>query len=328
MKILYAVQGTGNGHLARATEIIPLLKEIADVDVLTSGIQSDIRLPFVVKYKFFGLSFIFGKSGGVDLLKTVYRSNLIKLFRDTWRLPVKDYDLVISDFEPVSAWACKLRKVKCIGLSHQNAVLHPKAHKPAKTDWLGKLILKYYSPATIKYGFHFESLDEMNFTPVIRSAIRNAKASDKGHYTVYLPAYSDAEIAKILGEFKNIKWEVFSKHCKQPHKTGSIQFNPISVKGFNESFVNCTGILCTAGFETPAEAIFMGKKLCVVPMKNQYEQACNAAFLAEMGITTIFNQYEIASTLKAWLRDDFRLQINYPDQTREIIQSVVQRHQK
>ena len=26
MKILYAIQGTGNGHLARATEIVPYAK--------------------------------------------------------------------------------------------------------------------------------------------------------------------------------------------------------------------------------------------------------------------------------------------------------------
>lgn len=326
MKILYALQGTGNGHLARATEIVPLLRKLGEVDVLISGIQSDINPPFDVKYKFFGLSFIFGKNGGVDFLKTVLRSNIFRLFRDIYRLPVKNYDLVISDFEPVSAWACKLRNVQCIGLSHQNAVLHPKAHRPAKTDWLGKLILKYYSPATIKYGFHFSSLNEMNFMPVIRSAIRKSKPQNKGHYTVYLPAYSDEEIAKILGKFKNIKWEVFSKHCKQPHKTGLIQFNAISVKGFNESFVNCTGILCTAGFETPAEAIFMGKKLCVIPMKNQYEQACNAAFLAEMGVTTITNTQEIAPTLKSWLSDDFSLHIPYSDDIEAILSELVQNH--
>ena len=35
MRILYAVQKTGNGHLARAQEIIPLLQIYGDVDILT-----------------------------------------------------------------------------------------------------------------------------------------------------------------------------------------------------------------------------------------------------------------------------------------------------
>ena len=61
MKILYAVQGTGNGHITRALEIIPFLQKKGDLDILISGIQSDIELPFEVKYRFKGLSFIFGK---------------------------------------------------------------------------------------------------------------------------------------------------------------------------------------------------------------------------------------------------------------------------
>ena len=42
MKILYAIQGTGNGHLTRAKEIIPILKEKGDVDILISGSECDI----------------------------------------------------------------------------------------------------------------------------------------------------------------------------------------------------------------------------------------------------------------------------------------------
>ena len=36
MKVLYAFQGTGNGHIARAQEIIPILKKYAEVDILIS----------------------------------------------------------------------------------------------------------------------------------------------------------------------------------------------------------------------------------------------------------------------------------------------------
>ncbi|MET0298839.1 MAG: glycosyltransferase family protein, partial [Flavitalea sp.] len=76
MKILYAVQGTGNGHVCRATEIIPILQKKGEVDILISGTQSDVQLPFPVKYKFGGLGFVFGKKGGVDLLATYRKSHL------------------------------------------------------------------------------------------------------------------------------------------------------------------------------------------------------------------------------------------------------------
>jgi hypothetical protein len=39
-------------------------------------------------------------------------------------------------------------------------------------------------------------------------------------------------------------------------------------------------------FETPAEALFLGKKLLVIPMTGQYEQECNAAALAALMLTT------------------------------------------
>ena len=110
MKILFAIQGTGNGHLARAIDVYPALCTYGEVDVLVSGIQGDITLPFPVKYQLYGLSFIFGKSGGVDKWETVKKSKLFRLIKDIFRLPVKDYDLVINDFEPISAWACRLHK--------------------------------------------------------------------------------------------------------------------------------------------------------------------------------------------------------------------------
>ena len=63
MRILYAVQKTGNGHLARAQEIIPILQIYGDVDILTSGSQSQINLGFPVKYDFKGISLFYGSNG-------------------------------------------------------------------------------------------------------------------------------------------------------------------------------------------------------------------------------------------------------------------------
>lgn len=325
MKILYAIQGTGNGHLARATVIVPLLGEFGDTDVLVSGIQGDIQLPFEVKYRYYGLSFLFGKKGGVNILQTLKKLKLVKFYNDLKRCPVENYDVVISDFEPVSAWACKLKGKKCIGLSHQNAVLHPAAPKPNVNDWLGEWILKNYAPVHRKYGFHFRKLDDFNFTPVIRPDVRNAKPTKKGHYTVYLPAFSDKRIQKLLSLFPTTQWEVFSKHGKEQYQAGNIMFRPVSLEAFTQSFISCEGVLCTAGFETPAEALFMGKKLCVIPMKNQFEQICNAAFLEEIGVTVLKNLSESYLILKIWLNTQKIIRVDYPDSTREILNEILSR---
>ena len=107
------------------------------------------------------------------------------------------------------------------------------------------------------------------------------------HYTVYLPAYSDQQIQDVLSSIPDTEWQVFSKHSKTKYAVGNVHFQPVSLDDFTKSFLSCTGLICTAGFEGPAEAIFMGKKLCVIPMKKQYEQYCNAAFLKSMGIKVL-----------------------------------------
>ena len=103
MKILYSIQGTGNGHIARAEDIIPVLKEYGELDVFVSGAQADIKLEYPVKYRSKGLSFYFGQKGGVDLLRTFTRNSSINVYREIRQFPVEKYDVVINDFEPITA---------------------------------------------------------------------------------------------------------------------------------------------------------------------------------------------------------------------------------
>ena len=38
----------------------------------------------------------------------------------------------------------------------------------------------------------------------------------------------------------------------------------------------CKGLVCTAGFESVCEAMYLGKPVLMIPVAGQYEQACNA----------------------------------------------------
>jgi len=326
MKILYAVQGTGNGHIARAYEVIAHLKRYGDVDILISGTQCDIKLPWKVKYRFYGLSFIFGKKGGVDMKETMLRMRPYEFLKEIYSVPVREYDLVLNDFEPVTAWACKLKNVKCIGLSHQSAVLNPMAPKPKITDLLGKAILKYYAPVSISHGFHFKNIDKNVSTPVIRDDIRWANSEDKGHYTVYLPSYSDEKIIAALSQIKEVQWHVFSKHSNTAYKSGNVKIKPVNKEKFTKSLVSGTGVLCNAGFETPAEALFLGKKLCVIPMKGQYEQACNSAFLESMGVPALSRLSNSTGTIQQWVNSDQRIKVDYPNNLSTLIDDLISTH--
>ncbi len=324
MKILFAIQGTGNGHLSRARDIYPELIKHGEVDVLISGIQADVKVPFPVKYKLYGMSFIFGKKGGVDIWQTARTLKLFRLIRDIRRLPVEEYDLVINDFEPVSSWACKLKKVTCIGLSHQSAVLHPKAPLPADNDWGGQTVLKHYAPVDEAYGFHFNKLDENVFTPVIRREIRALTPTNNGHYTVYLPAYDDQALVKHLSNFREVTWEVFSKHNKQPFSFKNINVQPIENDAFIRSMASSTGVLCGAGFEGPAEALYLNKKVLAIPMNGQYEQHCNAAGLEQLGVPTIKGlDKKYYDQIRSWIAGEHTISVNYPDITAEIVARLI-----
>jgi len=324
MRILYAIQGTGNGHLSRARDIIPVLQKNHQVDILISGSQADVELPYYVKYKFKGLGFIFGKNGGIDISETYRKNNLKTFLREIESLTVQDYDLVLNDFEPVSAWACYKKNIKCISVSHQAAVLKKNAPQPKDIDIIGKAILKIYAPTSVKYGFHFQAYDKNIFTPVIRREVRDIVIENNGHITVYLPAYDDERILKVLKKCKNTNWQVFSKHNKKIIEENNISIRPINNKEFISSMAAADGVLCGAGFETPAEALFMKKKLMVIPMKGQYEQQCNAAALKKMGVPALKSlKLKHVSKIISWINEGEIIEVYYPDNTEEIINKIL-----
>ena len=323
MKILYAIQGTGNGHISRARDIIPFLEEKGQLDVLISGTEADVELGYPVKFALKGMSFVFGKKGGVDLAATYKKAKLKRFYREIKSLHVNDYDIVISDFEPVSAWACRLQKKPCVALSHQAAVLNKKSPHPDNFDPIGKLIIKNYAPANVQHGFHFIQYDKKIFTPVIRAEIRNAKIRNKKHYTVYLPAYSDKKIIKVLSEIKEVEWQVFSKISKKSYVQKNIIIVPINNDSFVKSMASSAGVLCGAGFETPAEALFLEKKLMVIPMKGQYEQQCNAAALKKMDIPVLKKlRPSSIKQIEKWIQTGKTIQVDFPDATGQVIDEI------
>src|SRR5690606_1313413 len=131
----------------------------------------------------------------------------------------------------------------------------------------------------------------------------------------------------FLTEFPEITWEVFSKHTEHAYKEENISVQCIQNESFIESLATAEGVLCGAGFETPAESLFLRKKLLVVPMKNQYEQQCNAQALKEMGIPVINNlKRKQIPIIKAWLNSTKKVIVDYPDYTQEVIDLIFSNH--
>jgi uncharacterized protein (TIGR00661 family) len=328
MKILYGIQGTGNGHISRAREIVPLLQKYGEVDLIISGTEAEVSLSQPLKYKFHGFSFVFGNNGGVDNWATFKLMNLPQLWKDIRSLPLKQYDLIINDFEPVSAWACRMQKIPSVSLSHQCSFVSKNTPRPAKWSY-AEWLFKYYSPTTYHVGFHFERYDDFINTPVIRSEIRNLKTSNKGHYTVYLPAYDDKLLTKLLNKTRDVEWHIFSKRQKTPYTDGNVHIFPVNNEAFNSSLASCEGLLTGGGFEGPAEALFMQKKVLMIPMKGQYEQQCNALAASKLGVPVIHEiDDHFIYQINNWLSDDKKIEVNFPDETAQIVDNMIKRYAK
>ncbi len=322
MKVLYAIQGTGNGHLSRAEDIVPHLRKRCQVDILVSGTQSQLTPSFAIDYQLRGMSFMSSKKGKVDIIKTAVNTNIFKFFKEISQFPAKKYDLIISDFEPISAWSAKYHGVKSVELSHQAAVSHPNSPKPLEKHRIGNFILGNYCPSPHKYGFHFESYAPSIFTPVIRENIRKLESENRGHYTVYLPAYHDDFIVQTLMHFK-AEWHVFSKYASCRYRVNNVWVNPIDANNFTESLRTSDGVLCGAGFELPAEALFLNKKLMVIPMMGQYEQLCNAESLKKIGVVILDKLCLLhRRTISSWLLNSQQIVVNYPNRTEQIIDTI------
>ena len=326
MKIFYAIQATGNGHISRAMELLPWLQKFGTVDIFLSGANSTLSLNAPIKYRSKGLSLFYTCDGSLDYWKIVRRVAPFRVMKEVRDLPVEKYDLVINDFECITSLACAQKKVASVNFGHQASFLSAKTPRPEKPSKAGEWILQNYARATNYIGLHFESYDDFIFSPVIKEEILQAEASNAGHVTVYLPSYCDKQLIQFLQPLKDHRFEVFSRQAKEPYNVGHINFRPVDSKDFNRSLITCHGIVCGAGFETPAEALSLKKKMIAIPIQGQYEQQCNAAALRKIGIKILDKlDDDFTDTFNNWVNDPVTPSVHYRYSTEAIVNILMYR---
>jgi uncharacterized protein (TIGR00661 family) len=324
MKILYSIQATGNGHISRAMELLPYLKQYGHIDIFLSGANSSLELDAPIKYRSKGLSLYYTCKGSLDYWKLAKSISPLGIIKEAKDLPVEKYDLIINDFECITSIACARKKVPSVNFGHQASFQSLKTPRPEKKNKVGEWILRNYAKANQYIGLHFDCYDDFIITPVIKKEIREAEPVNKGHITVYLPSYCDNQLKAFLSPYKDFQFEIFSHHAKTAYREGNIYLRPVSKTEFNNSFVNCYGIITGAGFETPAEALYMKKKMIAIPIKGQYEQECNAAALRKLGIKTLTKlDDDFDDTFKSWVNDPTTVSAPYKYSTEEAVKFLM-----
>lgn len=324
MKILYAVQATGNGHISRAIELLPYMEQYGKVDIFLSGSNSHLntdQLP--VKFRSKGISLFYSNSGGLNYSKIVNQLSIKSIFNEARQLPVEEYDLIINDFEPITSLACKLKKVESVGFGHQASFQSKLTPRPAVKNWMGEWVLQHYATATKYIGLHFDNYADFIYSPILKQSVLNASPTNAGHITVYLSHYHCHVLYKVFSKIPNTVFHVFNASVTKSYRIGNVHFLPIDNKLFSDSLISCEGIITGAGFETPAEALYLQKKLMVLPIRGQYEQACNAAALRKYGVEVV-RQIDDAfvQTIETWLYAFNKTEFILKQQTEAIVDAV------
>lgn len=318
MKILYAVQATGNGHISRAMELLPYLKQYGNVDIFLSGNNSSLQLDAPVKYRSKGLSLYYSCTGGLSYWNTFKKFEPLRLKKEINELPVEKYDLVINDFEFITSAACAKKRIPSVNFGHQASFLSEKTPRPAKRNFVGEWLLRNYGKASNYIGLHFEKYDDFIFSPVIKEEILKADPADRNYITVYLPSYCEKQLLDIFLPFRDFRFEIFCSYTKMVKQFNNIKLLPVNKKLFDNSLINCTGIITGGGFETPAEALHLNKKIMAIPISGQYEQQCNAAAMTKLGAYTLNRIDDSFQThFFRWMNSSKPQKVNYTDSIKE-----------
>jgi len=285
MKILYGIQGTGNGHLSRSSKVINKLKNIGcEVDIVVSGNFHQIDIPHEIKYNLKGFSFSYDKDGSINKLKTFLNSDFLEFLRDI-KIKLNQYDKVISDFEPITAWASKIQSVDSYGISNQYSFLSKKLPRPENKRYLDEFIIKNFAPCKKYFGLSYDTYDDFIYTPIIRDDVIKNTPTKKDHYVIYLPNKNVLSYLKILNHFSKIPFYVFTSEVKTTHIYRNVRILPVDKNLFLTHFLDCQGVITNSGFQTTSEAIFLNKKLMTIPIHGQYEQELNSSLLKNFGVT-------------------------------------------
>ena len=318
MKILFGVQGTGNGHITRARVLEPHLRAAGvELDFLFSGRSPEqyFDMEQFGDYRCLaGLTFTVER-GKINVLKTLRHNNLLQLFKDIKQLDLSDYDLIISDYEPITAWAARRQNKTCINVSHQSAFNFA---IPIEGDsLLTRTLMKWFAPADIKFGLHWHHFGHPILPPLI-DVKDQPLPIEKNKVVVYLNFEAVQDVIQLFQKFPNTNFYYYG-----PHKQDNIFLRPLSRKGFQHDLASSEGVITNAGFELTSEALFLGKKILVKPITGQMEQYSNALALRKLGLGMSMDTLD-TNIIKAWLQAPGNARCIYPDVAKAIADCITQ----
>lgn len=293
MKILYGVAGEGSGHSMRAREIIAHLRKNHIVKVMTYDTAYRNLSPDFDCEKIEGLRLAYNKNNELIFTKTVWR-NIVKFKEllysfDKVKRIVNEFkpDIMITDFEPMTAWAARAKKIKLISIDNQHRLTNAKIVELSRFRFSAlsaRLITRLFVPKADVYfitSFHALKIKKPAsyiFPPILRQEVLNAKTSESDYILVYLTAGFDS-VVKVLKK-TTAKFIVYG--FDKDEVDANIIYKKASRENFLSDLCACRAVVATAGFTLLTECLHLGKPMLAIPVSKQYEQMINAYYLSKL----------------------------------------------
>jgi uncharacterized protein (TIGR00661 family) len=319
MKILYGVPGEGMGHATRSKVIIAHLLENHDVKIVSSSRAFQfLEKSFpgrAVEIEGFHIAY---EKGEVSKFKTFTETlfsgpqNLTENFHK-YREIIKSFtpDLVISDFESFSYFFAKFNKIPIINIDNMQVIdrckLEIEIPAEEKVNYqIAKNIIKLKVPNCNRYfitTFFRPPAEKENtqyIPPILRDEIIRAETSVQNHVLVYQTSTSQNDLTDILQTLPDENFYVYG--FNQDKTIGNVILKKFSETGFISDLASAKAVISNGGFSLISEAVYLKKPVCSFPVKNQFEQFVNAAYINRLGYGKHLNELS-GDGIKSFLYD-------------------------
>ncbi len=295
-KIVYGLSGEGSGHSSRSREMISFLisrgHEVKAVsyDRGFHNLKDDFDIMEVT-----GLRMI-NKDNKISITKTFAENfnNISKVFESSESVKQKIFkdfkpDLVITDFEPMTAYLANYFDLPLISIDNQHRFRYMEFPCPhdMKTEavFVENLIRAIVPRSSISLiiTFYFSKVKNRRtflFPPILRQKILNTRTEKGNHILVYVTqAYE--QLPEVLKTFEREEFHIYG--FNREGKDKNLIFKGYDREGFRCDLASCKCVIGTAGFTLITESLHLRKPYCSIPVQGQFEQVMNAIMLEELG---------------------------------------------
>lgn len=322
MHILYGVQGTGNGHVSRASAMHEAFAAYPELRItwLLSGRDQERGCGVIKQFEWReGMTFV-TRDGRIRILPTLLKNNLPRFIHDVNNLDLSPYDVVISDYEPVISHAARKRGIPVTGIGHQYAFAHPIPLEGSNAAV--NAIMRNFAPVTRGIGLHWHHFDAPILPPIIDLQLPDhLPGVYPNKVIVYLPFENLASICELLRDFPDFRFHIYHPGASFRDES-NLHLRPVS-RAFKPDLLDAAGVITNSGFELISECLYLGKRILTKPLQGQMEQLSNAAALRELGYARVIRQLDRAS-LASWLEERSKpLQLHFPNVAAELAHWIV-----